>query len=119
MVRASLVKSDAFMRALGRPNRDQIVTMRPSELTTLEAIDLANGEILARAISHGANQWLPTSPQSSADTIRRLYATALSRSPTAEELSASAAMLGEKPTNEAAEDLLWSLFMLPEFQFVR
>ena len=39
MVRASLMKSDFLMRLLGRPNRDQIVSMRPSELTTLETID--------------------------------------------------------------------------------
>ena len=29
MVRASLVKSDFLMRSLGRPNRDQIVSVRP------------------------------------------------------------------------------------------
>ena len=64
MVRASLVKSDALMRALGRPNRDQIVSMRPSDLTTLEAIDLANGETLATAIERGARpSWLPASNQ--------------------------------------------------------
>ncbi|HND51210.1 MAG TPA: DUF1549 domain-containing protein, partial [Pirellulaceae bacterium] len=57
MVRASLVKSDALMRSLGRPNRDQIVTMRPSEMTTLEAIDLANAQTLADAIARGAGKW--------------------------------------------------------------
>ena len=41
--RASLVKSDLLQRSLGRPNREQIVSMRPNELSTLEAIDLANG----------------------------------------------------------------------------
>ena len=50
MVRAALLKSDFLMRTLGRPNRDQIVSMRPNELTTLEAIDLANGEVLADAL---------------------------------------------------------------------
>ena len=56
MVRASLLKSDFLMRALGRPNRDQIVTSRPSELTTLEAIDLANGQALANALKSGARR---------------------------------------------------------------
>ena len=59
MVRASLVKSDGLMRSLGRPNRDQIVTMRPADLTTLQAIELANGDTLAAAIEKGTSRWLP------------------------------------------------------------
>ena len=35
------------MRSLGRPLREQIVSMRPTDLTTLEAVDLANGPTLA------------------------------------------------------------------------
>ncbi len=57
MTRASLVKSDFLMRTLGRPNRDQIVSMRPNELTTLEAIDLANGQALSRCWPRGPNDW--------------------------------------------------------------
>src|SRR5690606_1642771 len=53
-VRAALVKSDLLMRALGRPNREQVVTVRPEELSTLLAIDLANGEILASLLARGA-----------------------------------------------------------------
>ena len=119
MVRASLVKSDALMRSLGRPNRDQIVSMRPSDLTTLEAIDLANGETLAAAIEKGAPQWLPTSGQSTADIVNRLYLAALSRAPTTDELTTATQMLGPQPTPEATQDLLWSIFMLPEFQLIR
>jgi Protein of unknown function (DUF1549)/Protein of unknown function (DUF1553)/Planctomycete cytochrome C len=119
MVRASLVKSDALMRSLGRPNRDQIVTMRPSELTTLEAIDLANGPILAEAIEHGAKQWLPAADQATADIVDRLYAAALSRPPTADERTTATAMLGPRPTSESIQDLMWAIFMLPEFQLVR
>jgi hypothetical protein len=119
MVRASLVKSDALMRALGRPNRDQIVTMRPSELTTLEAIDLANGPALAAAIAAGAKRWRPTAAEATRAVVDRLYLAALARRPTADESAAALAMLGSEPTGEALEDLLWSLFMLPEFQLVR
>jgi hypothetical protein len=45
-VRAALVKSDALMRSLGRPNREQVVTTRPDQLTTLQALDLSNGQPL-------------------------------------------------------------------------
>jgi hypothetical protein len=52
-VRASLVANDFLMRSLGRPHRDQVVTSRPSSLTTLQAIDLANGEILSSTLRKG------------------------------------------------------------------
>jgi hypothetical protein len=119
MVRASLLKSDDLMRALGRPNRDQIVSMRPSDLTTLEAIALANGETLSTALDRGAERWLPTPGSVPADTVTKLYFTALSRRPTNAELTTATQMLGPEPTADAVQDLLWAILMLPEFQLVR
>ncbi len=55
-VRAALVKNDFLMRSLGRPHRDQVVTTRPAELTTLQAIDLSNGDILAGGEGWGSCQ---------------------------------------------------------------
>ena len=54
-VRAALVKNDFLMRSLGRPHRDQVVTSRPAELTMLQAIDVANGDILSKYLNEGAN----------------------------------------------------------------
>ncbi len=119
MVRASLLKSNDLMRALGRPNRDQIVSMRPSELTTLEAISLANGETLATTIEKSTAKWQPAPGETTASLIQRLYLTALSRPPTTDELSAATTLLSPTPTSESLQDLLWSLIMLPEFQLVR
>jgi len=116
MIRASLMKADFLMRTLGRPNRDQIVTTRPNDLTTLEAISLANGNILAEAIASGAKRLLETTQ---GDVIRPLYRHALSRDPSAAELTTAQQLLGDKPTLQGAEDLLWTLCMLPEFQCVR
>ena len=119
MVRASLVKNDSLMRALGRPNRDQIVTSRPSELTTLEAIDLANGQTLSDAIQHGAKQRLAEYGNSGEALMSWLCNYALSREPTSEELQLAKEFLGTDPTQQSVEDLLWSVLMLPEFQLVR
>ena len=49
-VRATLVDCDPLMRSLGRPNREQVVTTRPDQLTTLQALDLANGQILTTTL---------------------------------------------------------------------
>ncbi|MEZ5384968.1 MAG: DUF1549 domain-containing protein [Prosthecobacter sp.] len=119
MVRASLLKSDFLMRSLGRPNRDQIVSMRPNELTTLEAIDLANGAALAEALTKGAAQLSSQPWPSSRALIRHLFHHALSRDPTAGELAAASDLLGDKPTPATIEDTLWTILMLPEFQLVR
>lgn len=119
MVRASLVKSDFLMRSLGRPNRDQIVSVRPEQLTTLEAMDLSNGQVLAEALHRGAGNILARNPTTPADCVRDLYRFALSRDPTPDESSALQAALGNPLTEAGLEDVLWAIVMLPEFQLVR
>jgi hypothetical protein len=119
MVRASLVKSDFLMRSLGRPNRDQIMTVRPSELTTLEAIDLSNGQILADALQRGSQNLLKRNWDSTASFIRWLYQFALSREPDPAEMQILSEALGPQLAAEGVQDALWSILMLPEFQLVR
>ncbi|MFT5468627.1 MAG: hypothetical protein ACI8UO_003738, partial [Verrucomicrobiales bacterium] len=113
-IRASLVKNDFLMRSLGRPHREQVVTTRPSELTTLQAIDLANGDLLGGLIRRGA-----TNLSGKPDLTNWLYRAALSRDPSPEELTLTQQLLGENPDAQAVEDLIWSLVMLPEFQMIR
>ncbi len=118
MVRASLLKSDFLMRSLGRPNRDQIVTSRPADLTTLEAIDLANRDTLAGAIASGAERLRANDP-STRDFVSEIYRFALSREPTGAEWKTIAEELGDDPTAESIEDLLWAICVMPEFMMVR
>jgi hypothetical protein len=119
MVRAGLLKSDFLMRSLGRPNRGQIVSMRPDELTTLEAIDLSNGQTLASALSKGANHIRLKAWTDSRALATHLFGKTLSRTPTAAELDTTAGVLGAEPTATSIEDALWALLMLPEFMLVR
>ncbi len=63
-VRAALVRADALMRSLGRPNREQVVTTRPDQLTTLQALDLSNGPILADTLTRGAANLLKDESES-------------------------------------------------------
>ncbi len=119
MIRASLMKSDFLMRSLGRPNRDQIVSMRPDELTTLEALDLSNGQILTAALEQGARKLTQRSWKSNAELVEWVYSQALARPPGQEELAAATQMLGETRSPEPVTDFLWAVLMQPEFQFVR
>ena len=117
-VRAALVKNDFLMRSLGRPHRDQVVTTRPGELTTLQAIDLSNGDILAGYLSAGGRN-IVGQAKSKDELIEWLYRYALSRVPTAGERAVLADVAGDGRNAVAVEDLLWSVFMLPEFQIIR
>jgi hypothetical protein len=118
--RASLVSSDLLMRSLGRPNREQVVTERPSMLTTLQALDLSNSPLLAETLSHGAANVAERFADADPPTIVDwLYASALSRAPTSEERTLAIETLGSPPSPQGIEDLVWLVIMLPEFQIIR
>ena len=119
MIRASLMKNDFLMRSLGRPFREQIVSMRPTELTTLEAIDLSNGATLAGYLSTGAASLANGQYSDKTELINHLYEFALSRKPLAEEKAILAESLSPQPTTQEIEDVLWAIFMMPEFFLVR
>jgi hypothetical protein len=119
MVRASLQKSDFLTRSLGRPNRDQIVSVRPLELTTLEAIDLSNGEALASMLSQGAINMQKREWKSPGEFVDWVYQFSLCREPTAEERNTLTQSMGTEMTVAAIEDVLWAVVMLPEFHLVR
>jgi hypothetical protein len=119
-VRASLVVADLLMRSLGRPNREQVVTTRPDDLTTLQALDLTNGPEMADLLEKGAknlhaqhNDWSPER------LTTWIFQSALSRSPTLEELTATKSVFGAGRSIDGWNDLLWTVVMLPEFQLIR
>lgn len=119
MVRASLVKSNLLMRSLGRPNREQVVTERPAIFTTLEAIDLANGQLLTDLLAQGARTLAAKHGTDSRQFCSWLFRHALSREPSQAETAALAPMLDGNLDDQKAADLLWAVVMLPDFQLVR
>ena len=118
-VRAALMKCDLLMRALGRPNREQIVSSRPNDLTTLEAMDLNNGGALAGLLEQGAKNLLARHPGDVSGLLDDLYQQALSRNPAGGEKQLVMDTFSGPPDAAAVQDLIWSVLMLPEFQLVR
>jgi hypothetical protein len=116
-VRACLVAADPLTTGLGRPNREQVCTMRPATATTLQALELTNGETLAKVLQKGAEQLAADSPEGD-ELVSRLYHLALGRAPTSTELEVATELVGKRPTRESIEDLLWATSMLPEFQLI-
>jgi len=119
--RASLVAADPLMAALGRPNREQIMTVRQGTATTLQALELTNGSTLAVLLKKAAEKILADAPvrTSPAMLVTGLYRHALSRPPTTVELAAAAPLVGSPASSEGVQDLLWALAMLPEFQLIK
>jgi len=119
LVRAALVAADPLQVAMGRPNREQVVTSRASTATTLEALELTNGAELAGVMKTGAEKILAQSGNvSPRKLVPWLYEKALGRKPSATELGLAKALVGQPVQETGVEDLLWSLAMLPEFQLI-
>jgi hypothetical protein len=117
-VRAALIKNDFLMRSLGRPNRDQVVSTRPAELTTLQAIDLSNGAALSEVIAAGARR-LKSRNMDMPELIDWLYLHAVARLPTKDEKDILLDVVSSQNRETVLEDVLWPIFMLPEFQIIR
>ncbi|MEP6664203.1 MAG: DUF1553 domain-containing protein, partial [Verrucomicrobiota bacterium] len=116
-VRAALVAADPLTVALGRPNREQIVTTRPVEATTLQALEMTNGETLADILQRAASR-LSAEKKVPDNLIRDIYEQALGRKPSATEKKMAEQIIGKNVQKEGVEDFLWAMTMLPEFQLI-
>ena len=92
--------------------------MRPNDITTLEALDLSNGEALTSTLAKGAEA-LAGRGKSPEELVTWIYRQALSRDPSASEIKTASEVLGPQPEATAIQDLLWAVVMQPEFLFVR
>ena len=106
------------MVALGRPNREQVMTMRASAATTLQALELTNGGTLTKLLKRGAEKIAAKPPASTREFVSRLYVQALGRNPSRAERKLAGEMMGQPVREEGVEDFLWAMTMLPEFQLI-
>ncbi|MBX2822860.1 MAG: PSD1 and planctomycete cytochrome C domain-containing protein [Rhodothermaceae bacterium] len=116
--RASLVTLDPFLKALGRPTRENVATRRDNEATLLQALELTNGDFFYSALQDGASEWLETHGGGTDQLINEIYLVALGRTPSSSEQNTAQEILGTTPTPESIQDFLWVIFMLPEFQVI-
>jgi len=117
-IRAALVAADPLMTALGRPNREQVVTTRSSVATTLQALEMTNGETLADILKRGADNLLNDPRMAKKSLVPTVYERALGRKPTEPELQLAKNIVGNPAKPAGVEDLLWAVTMLPEFQLI-
>lgn len=114
-----------FLDSFGRPDRVQTCSCeRQQDSTVGQALMLNNGQVLndkLRAPKSVLATWLAEkiAPE---EAVRRVYARALCRPPTATELKKLTTLLNEydktpKGQQEALEDLFWAILTNREFLF--
>ena len=93
------------------------MTMRSSAATTLQALELTNGDTLAKVLENAAARLAARKSQPN-ELIGDLYRKALARTPSPRELALAQELVGNPVNSEGVADLVWSLAMLPEFQLI-
>jgi len=117
-IRASLLVADPLMLALDRPNREQVITIRSTAATTLQALELTNGKTFDTRLKQAATRLAPVVAKDPSTWVTQTYLHLLGRVPSAEEVTVAEEMLGNPAKADGICDLLWGLTLLPEFQFI-
>ncbi|HLH52838.1 MAG TPA: PSD1 and planctomycete cytochrome C domain-containing protein [Verrucomicrobiae bacterium] len=116
-VRCGLVAADTLAVALGRPNREQVVTSRSSTANTLQAVELTNGATLANLLGRAAFRF-EEDPRSNQQLVNLLFQRAFGRLPDSSENQLALGLLAQSERRAGVEDLLWAMTMQPEFQLI-
>lgn len=110
--------NDPLMKILGRPDRNTVVTSRSSDAFTLQALELMNGESIDRLLRETAESIARWPHRTPSEWLDNLCFRLLGRTPTPGEQARFGSLLAGPVTTETAEDVLWVLLMLPEFQLI-
>ncbi|MEQ9377974.1 MAG: DUF1553 domain-containing protein [Imperialibacter sp.] len=116
--RASLVRQHPFLKALGRPSRENVATSRDDQATLLQSLELTNGAYFNQVLEEGASSWLQQYGSDGASIVDALYLKCLGRKPSNKEKDIMLTALGDTPDKEGLQDVFWATLLLPEFQFI-
>jgi mono/diheme cytochrome c family protein len=109
-----------LQEALGRPDRNNVTTIRETDASTLQALQILTGPDLNTVVARIADKLIAEKldgPGLDSDgLIDTVWSRGLLRKPSAEELKLSREILGTKMTKDSVSDLVWSVIALPEFQ---
>src|SRR5690606_11392033 len=105
-VRAALVQNDPFLTALGRPSRENIISVRDGQATLLQAMELTNGSLLNETLIAGAQEWMASHPDSD-QLITAVFMQSFGRMPSEDERRVSHEILGQNMDATSVQDLLW------------
>ncbi len=116
--RTAFVQNSDFMWMLGRPRREQVVTRRESRATTLQLLELSSGEAFASLLRDGASQLLSQKWEGREELVHYLFRSLLGRIPSGAESEKIEQIFPSLDDRAGLEDLLWTLLLHPEYQFI-
>jgi len=116
-IRASMVPNDPFLMALGRPTREHVAAVRPTQSNLLQALEVTNGEWLHSRLQAGARKWYGRGMDKTV-LMDSLFTRFLGRLPGSREQRGILPMLPNKPRPADIQDLVWAIVLLPEFQLI-
>ena len=117
-IRAPLMAADTLMSALDRPTREQVMTTRITAATTLQALELTNGNSFNERIKRAARRLAPQAAKDPQAWVIRIYRHLLGRAPDDSELKLATELLGDPVKEASVADFLWVMTMSPEFDFI-
>lgn len=117
-IRAALLAADPLQTALDRPSREQVVTVRDDQPSTLQALELTNGRTLDERLKKAAAKLAPLATADTRAWVHNLFLHAYGREPDGTEMKESLEMLNWPVLPDATADYLWAITQSPEFQFV-
>jgi hypothetical protein len=124
-LRSVFLESRPSLLNLGRPRREQITTRRSTSASTMQVLELSTGEGLTDLV-HKAAEVVMTSNKLQKPQVEvplRTAATSafsrlLGREPHTTELEVLRSTFGATINRAEAEDIIWSICILPEFQLI-
>ena len=116
--RASLVRQHEFLKALGRPSRENVTTKRDDHATLLQALELTNGQYFNGVLAEGAKTWLEKYSDKRPARRNTIFESIGPEPEKVKKRRSLLAGLKNGPEKEGLQDLFWSTILLPEFQFI-
>lgn len=111
--------NDALMRALGRPDRNVVVTQRSGTTSPLQSLELMNSERLEELVTKAAATLVSQEGNSTGALVETVYRHLLGRRPSNAELRHMRKAFGRTLHERSVADLIWVIVMKPEFQLIR
>ena len=111
--------NDALMRALGRPDRNVVVTQRSGTTSPLQSLELMNSERLEELVTRAATTLISQEGNSTGALVETVYGHLLGRKPSNAELRHMRKAFGRTLDERSVADLIWVIVMKPEFQLIR
>ncbi len=100
---------------LGRPKREQVTTFRNTQSSTMQMLELINGQEFQEILNRGAENLNKLKFE---EVILKVYRELLGREPKQSEIEVAIKNMNTKDKIAGIADLVWSISMLPEYQYV-